>query len=264
MRNWMVPVLVSGLFACSAAEEGANALAETRDTAATAQPEASKGALKEGFPITLSNESEGEMGEAFLAAFDRVNVGNDDGSLLVEVDERMYSFVPLAMHKLSDNVWVLVSGGTLVDAGHSDGGMNAVHYLRDAEGGWQVISDWWEIGATGTVGNPATAWAFTDKLGKNPYLVTSGGGVWQGCMVESTMVTELMPNGPADRSGFTSAMSSGAGAGQKEQQYDGAIVAAVPDKSFTVRYTGTESFEQTYKREGDDYLVVGKDRVPGC
>lgn len=264
MRNWMVPVLVSGLFACSAAEEGANASAEAKDTAAATQHETSAAASTEGFPITLNDESEGEMGEAFLAAFNKATVDSEDGSIPAEVDGLTYDFVPLAMHKMSDDVWVLFSGGSRADAGHSDGGVNAVHYLRDQEGGWQLIGGTQNIGSTGTVGNPATAWAFTEKLGKNPYLITSGGGVWQGCMVESTTVTELTPTGAVDRGTFTNAMSSGAGIGQTEQQYDGVITAAVPDKSFTVRYTGSETFDQTFERKGDRYQIVGKDRVPGC
>ncbi len=264
MRGWMVPVLVSGLFACSAAEEGANASAEAKDATATTQSQTNTNAPTEGFPITLNDESEGEMDEAFLAAFDKGVVESEDGSIPVVIDGRAYNFVPLAMHRMSDDVWVLLSGGSLVDAGHSDGGINAVHYLRDQEGGWQLITGSQNIGSTGTVGNPATAWAFTDKLGRNPYLITSGGGVWQGCMIENTTVTELTPAGAVDRGTFTSAMSSGAGIGQTEQEYNGEIVAAVPDKSFTVRYTGSEKFDQTFERKGDSYQIVGKDRVPGC
>ena len=86
MRNWMVPVLVSGLFACSAAEEGANASAETKDAAVATQPETSAAASTEGFPITLNDESEGEMGEAFLAAFDKATVDSEDGSIPVSID----------------------------------------------------------------------------------------------------------------------------------------------------------------------------------
>ena len=64
--------------------------------------------------------------------------------------------------------------------------------------------------------------------------------------------------------GFTDSMSSGAGIGQTEQTYDGQIVAAVPDKSFTVAYTGTRSFRQQYVLKDGKYALVGKDQVPGC
>src|SRR3546814_14430647 len=59
-------------------------------------------------------------------------------------------------------------------------------------------------------------------------------------------------------------MSSGAGLGQSEQDYEGRIVAAVPDKSFTVAYTGTRSFKQQYVLKDGKYALIGKDQVPGC
>ncbi len=59
-------------------------------------------------------------------------------------------------------------------------------------------------------------------------------------------------------------MSSGAGVGQKEQEYDGKIVAAVADKSFTVAYTGTRTITQKYVLKNGKYELVGKDRIPGC
>ena len=59
-------------------------------------------------------------------------------------------------------------------------------------------------------------------------------------------------------------MSSGEGEGQIEQSYDGQIAAAVPDKSFTVAYTGTKAFKQQYVLKDGKYALVGKDRVPGC
>src|SRR3546814_4723556 len=55
----------------------------------------------------------------------------------------------------------------------------------------------------------------------------SGGGVWQGCAIGFATVTELTPDGPVDRGSFTDGMSSGAGLGQSEQDYEGRIVAAV-------------------------------------
>ena len=82
--------------------------------------------------------------------------------------------------------------------------------------------------------------------------------------IGTAVVTELTPDGPVNRGGFTDSMSSGAGIGQTEQTYDGQIVAAVPDKSFTVAYTGTRSFRQQYVLKDGKYALVGKDQVPGC
>src|SRR3546814_16851732 len=81
------------------------------------------------------------------------------------------------------------------------------------------------------------------------------------CAIGFATVTELTPDGPCDRGSFTDGMSSGAGLGQSEQDYEGRIVAAVPDKSFTVAYTGTRSFKQQYVLKDGKYALIGKDQV---
>lgn len=221
-------------------------------------------AADKAFPIELADEATPDLAEAFVEAFQAPMASSSDLDAVRVIDERTYHFRPVAMHKIGDHLWVLLSTGSLEDAGHSDGGINAVHYLRDAEGGWQRAGEWLNLGAVGTVGNAATGWAFSDAIGKYPYLVTSGGGVWQGCAIGSAVVTELAPDGPVDRGSFTDGMSSGAGIGQTEQSYDGQIVAAVPDESFTVAYTGSRAIKQQYVLKNGQYELVGKDQIPGC
>ena len=88
--------------------------------------------------------------------------------------------------------------------------------------------------------------------------------MWQGCAISSATLTELAPGGPVDRASFMDSMSSGAGLNQKEQGFDGQITAAVPDKSFTVTYTGTRAIKQQYLLKNGKYELVGKDQIPGC
>ncbi|MBL0915317.1 MAG: hypothetical protein IBJ13_07315, partial [Sphingopyxis sp.] len=123
---------------------------------------------------------------------------------------------------------------------------------------------WGDCARCGNGGTAGQGWASPGVLGPNPYRVTGGGGVWEGCLISSAVVTELTPEGPVDRGSFTDAMSSGAGIGQTEQQYDGQIVAAVRGKSFTVGYTGTKAFKQQYVLKGGKYALVGEEKVPGC
>lgn len=225
-------------------------------------PDTPVGKPEPAFPITLGSEESEAIDLAFRAAF-----GLGKGAVARverEIDGRTYHFRPAAIHLLPNNVGVLLSLGSLEDAGHGDGGINAIHYLQGGPSGWQKKGEWLNLGAVGTVGNAATAWAFSDEIGKNPYLVTSGGGVWQGCAISTATLTELAPDGPVDRAGFTDGMSSGAGVGQTDSEYDGKIVAAEPDKSVTVGYTGTRSFEQRYVLKGGKYELVGSDQVPGC
>lgn len=225
-------------------------------------PDTPVGAAQPAFPVTLNSEENTTIGLAFQTAFGLAKGAEPTATR--EIDGRTYTFRPAAIHLLPNNVGVLLSLGSLDDAGHSEGGINAIHYLQGGPSGWQRKGEWLGLGSVGSVGNAATAWAFSDALGKNPYLVTSGGGVWQGCAISSATVTELAPGGPVDRGGFTDSMSSGAGLNQKEQGFDGQITAAVPDKSFTVTYAGTRAIKQQYVLKNGKYELVGKDQIPGC
>lgn len=249
MRNFLLATLLAPALLASQA-------------ASAFDPDTPVGEPAPAFPITLGSEESETIDLAFRAAFGLAK--GAEATATREIDGQTYQFRPAAIHLLPDNVGVLLSLGSLDDAGHSDGGINAIHYLQGGPSGWQRKGEWLNLGAVGTVGNAATSWAFSDAIGKNPYLVTAGGGVWQGCAISTATLTELAPNGPVDRAGFTEGMSSGAGIGQKEEQYDGKIAAAVPDKSFTVAYTGTRAFKQQYILKNGKYELVGKDQIPGC
>lgn len=225
-------------------------------------PDTPVGETKDAFPITLGSDEDTTIGLAFQTAFGLPRGAEPEAARTI--DERTYHFRPVAIHLLPNNVGVLLSVGSLDEAGHSESGLNAIHYLKSSPDGWVKQGEWIGLGATGTVGNGATSWAFSSLLGRNPYLITAGGGVWQGCAIGSAAVTELAPDGPVDRGSFTDGMSSGAGLGQTEQEYEGKIAAAVPDKSFTVAYTGTRSFKQQFILKNGKYELVGKDQVPGC
>lgn len=225
-------------------------------------PDTPVGVAQAAFPVTLDSEENTTIGLAFQTAFGLAKGAEPTATR--EIDGRTYTFRPAAIHLLPNNVGVLLSLGSLDDAGHSEGGINAIHYLQGGPSGWRRKGEWLDLGSVGSVGNAATAWAFSDALGKNPYLVTSGGGVWQGCAISSATITELAPDGPVDRGGFTDSMSSGAGLNQKEQGFDGQITAAVPDKSFTVTYAGTRAIKQQYVLKNGKYELVGKDQIPGC
>lgn len=225
-------------------------------------PDTPVGEPEEVFPVALGSDEDTTIDAAFRAAFGLPKGAEAEAER--EIDGRSYHFRPVAIHLLDTNVGVLLSVGGYDEAGHGDGGLNAVHYLKSSPNGWVKQGEWMDVGAVGTVGNGATSWAFTRLLGRNPYLVTAGGGVWQGCAVSTAAVTELTPEGPVDRGSFTDSMSSGAGIGQTEQEFEGQIAAAVPDKSFTVAYTGTRSFKQQYVLKDGKYEPVGKDQVPGC
>lgn len=228
-------------------------------------PDTPVGSVSEdSFPLKLIEDADLTIRAAFFVAFEEGHRPGAASAVTREVEGRTYEFTPAAIHVLDDGRAILLSLGAMAEASHADSGINAIHYLRASPTGWVREDAWFGVGAMGSMGNAATSWAFTDHLGKNPYLVTAGGGVWQGCMISSAVVTELAPSGPVDRGSFTDAMSSGAGIGQEDAQYDGRIVAAKPDHSFVVAYQGTKNLRQNYVLRGGKYQLVGRDLIPGC
>jgi hypothetical protein len=181
------------------------------------------------------------------------------------IDEQIYSFAPEAMQPLGGDMFALISMGHNLGDGHAQSGMNAIHYLRKTATGYAVVGEWMGMGATGTFGQPALRYGLTNKLGKNPYLVTQAGGTWQGYSCESTLLIELMPDQPIERANFDTGYSnSGEMSDRKRQDIDGVITAAVPDVSFTVRFTGTRKFAQLWARDGEKYNLKKGDEVPEC
>lgn len=176
----------------------------------------------------------------------------------------LISFEPVALYRIHDGLWALLSTGTPDEQGHSSTGINAIHYLRGTAGHWQKAGEWFDLGSTGTWGNGATEWKFTRGLGKNPYLLTSAGGTWQGCTVSQAVLTELAPTGPTDRGTFTDHNSWADGAPGRDFSYNGTITSSARDRSFTVTYTGTKRLAEQYVRQGDEYKIVGKSQIPGC
>ena len=202
--------------------------------------------------------------EAFEGAFDVPAVTGKESVAKVILDEETFTFKPVALYRLRDNEWVLLSAGQSDNEGHVATGRNGLHYLDPAEGGWQSTAKWFGLGSTGTWGNAATDWMFTRSLGKNPFLLTSAGCTWQGCTVTTTTITELTPTGPVDRGDFIDHNSWGDSPSGNNFDYEGTIISAVPDKSFTVRYKGTKTADVTFAREGDKYVAKGKVPAEGC
>lgn len=202
--------------------------------------------------------------EAFQAAFNVVPTGTGDSSANVEIDDINTVFKPIALYRINEDKWVLLSGGQSDNEGHAASGTNAIHYLDAAEGGWQSTAQLFGFGSTGTFGNPATDWKFTRSLGKNPYLLTSAGGTWQGCTVTTTTLTELTPTGAIDRGDFIDHNSWGDSPSGDNFDHTGTIISAVPDKSFVVRYKGTKPTDVTFVRKGDKYVASGKVPAEGC
>lgn len=222
------------------------------------------GPAQKAFPIILDDQQDLSLRSAFFIGFGQAQRAGERAALVRDVGGVDYEFTPAAMHLMDDGRAILLSLGGHPDASSASSGINAIHYLRSSPTGWVREGEWFDVGATGSMGNAATSWAFTTQLGKNPYLVSAGGGVWQGCLLNIAVVTEMTANGPVDRGSFTADMSSGAGVGQDDAEYQGRIIAAKPDHSFVVGYTGTKAQRQNYVLRDGKYQLVGRDHIPGC
>jgi len=178
-----------------------------------------------------------------------------------------YDFEPIAAVALGGGRIALVSTGVFTEAAHASSGVNAVHYLVRERGRLRVVGRWFGLGAEGSHGRSANRWGATRALSRWPIVYTEGGGTWQGCTVAFATLTELRPAGPVDVASFPVGYSN---AGMVEprdaEDVEGAVTEAVPDRSFTVRYSGTRRLSETYVRVRDRYRLRGggESRVPGC
>jgi|GEM_PF-404115 len=183
------------------------------------------------------------------------------------IDGDSVTFVPLTLVPLPDGMTALVSTGASDCSAQACTGRNSVHYLERHAGSYKVAGAWLNVGARGTMGNPAQRWGWTDAIGAGPVLYTEGGGVWQGYACSFATLTHLTPGGPVEIATFPVHYSnSGASAdGQKLVKVDGRIISAQKDKSFTVHYTGSKAFSERYVVGSDGrYAVEGVTHFPKC
>lgn len=180
---------------------------------------------------------------------------------------RVFDFEPLGILDLGGGRIALLSTGVLRNAGHAEVGLNGIHYLAARNRRLRVVGRWFGLGAEGSNGGNVARWGLSRALSRWPTLYTEGGGTWQGCTVSFATLTELRPAGPVDVAFFPTGFDNGGMAeGLRGQQIDGVIAAAVPDRSFTVRYSGSMRFSEIYARTGNRYRLSGRheSRVPGC
>lgn len=205
--------------------------------------------------------------EAFRAAFGK-SLSND---VTRAVDEQNYNFVPLTLIPLSGGKTALVSTGASECTGHVCGGLNSVHYLQPSSGKsatasrYAVAGEWMDVGASGTFGNPALRWGWTDAIANAPVLYTEGGGVWQGYACSYAVLTELTPAGPVEIASIPVHYSDGGAKETGASAYDGTITSSVKNQSFTVTYTGSKTITEQYRRnENGTYELKGKTKIPQC
>lgn len=220
----------------------------------------SKQALFEVFDVDRDTVPAGTPA-AFEAAFGRA----PRNETVRDVEGSAFLFVPLTLIPLADGRVALVSTGSSECSGHACSGVNAVHYLRGDKARYAVDGEWMNVGASGTYGNPARRWGWSDAITGNPVLYTEGGGVWQGYACTYAALTELTPAGPVEIASIPVYYSSEGALDTGGETLAGEIAAAKKGYGFTVRYGGSRSFTEHYVRSADGrYEVRGGTKVPGC
>ncbi|WP_266031360.1 hypothetical protein [Brucella intermedia] len=186
-----------------------------------------------------------------------------------KIGDDNFHFVPLAFIPLSDTRTALVSTGANECTGAACSGMNAVHYL-DHEAGeprypFTLRGEWLNVGAVGSVGNPAERWGWSSDISDVPVLYTEGGGGGQGLFCYYAILTELTDSGPVELARIPIEYSN-ASSDDNSAQINGAITAAEKGRSLTVSYkSGTETFQEIYHRAEDGrFRLDGQTRVPSC
>lgn len=180
-----------------------------------------------------------------------------------QVDGQTITYVPLTLIPLGGGTVALVSTGQSDCDGHACSGVNAVDYLRGTAADYEKAGEWRDVGASGTWGNPATRWGWTDAITGTPVLYTEGGGTWQGYSCTLAALTELRPDGPAEIASIPIAYSNASR--DDGATLEGRITAAERGRSFTVSYTGSRRFSERYVRRDDGrYTLEGRSQVETC
>ena len=173
----------------------------------------------------------------------------------------------LSDHKLVEAPFgpVLVSEGTAQDAAHASGGLISAIYLKQDGAGYSVAHRYPKAVETGSFGEVGS-WKIRDDMLDLPVIEAIGGGTWQGYHCEFTDLVELAPDGPKTLVSFQSAYSNKGAVTDDGTDVAGKIAKVTPGQSFTVHFSGSRSFDATYKLVNGKYeLQGGADKqLDGC
>lgn len=202
---------------------------------------------------------------AFEVAFPQAS----QNEAIRKIGDENFHFVPLTFIPLSDTRTALVSTGANECTGTACSGMNAVHYLDHDAGEprypFTLQGEWLNVGAVGSVGNPAERWGWSRDISDVPVLYTEGGGGGQGLFCYYAVLTELRASGPVEIAKIPIEYSNGSSE-DSSGQVNGMVTAAEKGKSLTVSYkSGAETFQEVYHRtENGQFKLDGQTRVPSC
>lgn len=195
--------------------------------------------------------------QAVFGAGPTKEIGIEDGTVLSYADSKLI---------WSDSGAILISAGSNPVIVPNSMGALGVFYLKEVGGKFEVTIRRPDAIGGGTMGNPPE-WKVLDDFGDVPMIVSESGGVWQGYQCGGTEVTALFKSGPTDVAAFASVYDETGAKGGGGEAITGKIANIVKNKSFDVRFTGTQNFTHHYVLQGDSYVRAGgagQQELPTC
>ena len=203
-----------------------------------------------------------QLARGFRAAF------GSFGRATLTLEGSRLTFEPGRLLWLDDKA-VLISPGTNGSDCHACAGALAVHYLRPAGEGFELAGSWpgavrgWGWGA------PPAEWRISRDFTSHPAILAQGGFTGQGRTCSSAVLTELRPDGPVESGPiWTGYDDEGAitdehlARGERVQRLNGEIANIRRDRSFEVRFAGTDRFTERYVRRGNRFVAASETRLP--
>jgi hypothetical protein len=162
-----------------------------------------------------------------------------------------------------DDRAVLVTSTYFPGGTHGTIGYLDVYYLAAAGDGFSVKGKWPEAVSGNGHGGEPNPWSITDRFGAIKSIYSEAGWSGQGYSCSSFKVTELAPGAPRSVA-VVPIYYDDLGTENGVTKIEGRITKIVPDRSFTVRYTGRRTFSETWTRKGNKYVLKGETRMETC
>lgn len=200
----------------------------------------------------------GPLQEAFTVAFGKPGPWatlDDDGDHVV--------YTPQALIDVAPGVAALVARQEIPGGCKGCPGSLTIAYLKRGPTGFSRLKSWPEVGGRGAYG-AALPWTIRTDLDDGPTLVTRDERKETGCSATMEELITLRPAGPVKIATLVTAMAYAPQPGEKTPPHlTSQIRPLVRGKSFAVVFTGTPSFRQVFKRQGDVFTSYGP-AAAGC
>ncbi|MEO5868017.1 MAG: hypothetical protein ABIS14_00385 [Sphingomonas sp.] len=239
------------LAACSqqpAASDNAAMIAVSSSTVSPSLPGAA----------ALKSLPQGEqMARAFQAAFGK------PAPVSATVDGSEETTTPAKLVWHGDTAF-LITSSAVKDGCHACSGSLGIYYLK-ADGARFAVTGKFPHAVEGQgFGAPPSGWSVSDRFGPSPVLYSEGGYTGQGYTCTSFDLTEFGADKPVKLVTVPIHYdNSDVGDGPAES-IDGKIASIEPGKSFTVHYSGSSAFDETYLRSPTGFTLRGRTRMKTC